>query len=707
MGDNFQKIDLHIHTPCSKDYKGNKDDSEFIRIVQKAKKDGLKIIAITDHNSLEGYKKIIAIKDGLLSEKRTLNTITDSEQSKNRLGTIEAELSTFKDILILPGMEFQVRPGIHILIVFSNEIRTEEIDKLLIDGGFGPEEYGECDPATLGNLDVLDLFDKCKNFDCLVIDAHTDSNKGILNTTEKGMYRASCFKSPQLNAVCYKSVEQAEKLKSVLETAKEYKRQTPLAFVQFSDAHKIEEIGVTFSWARLEKITFENLKAAFANPSELISVEQPSLIKILGDILSKENTVGVVDLSSSNQEILTKYICCLHNSIGGNILLGVNAEKKIIGLSLTPKSDSWSEEQLEPVLRKIFDCIKNIIGNFKYKFGIYPLQKNRIVLSLHIPQGNNLISITGDGNIYSLKEGKITILSAEDTQAFVEEKLSEEIRVKIDKRVLEVERDCHLIRNLFSAMPIIRLFNRNSVRGTFDFEVDHGIKLNSSQITKLNKAFANGRSKGNLFYFPDSYQPRLQYTYLRYSLPLFNLKNIDRKSHDGETIYLVPGGGMFYANKDYPVFSKLGRPVLKLHATPQNSRYGMKFLCCFLKSSFTLWYCLHVFDDCNIYTQSVFQDLKIPILNTKDITTSNNIGEIEKYFTSIMDIERKYLIGVSKIKKEQKEEYTEKHNIQVDIIAHQIDCEIYKLLKFDDSEIALIEDDLRLNGIYLPKISPI
>ena len=65
MQDDFVKIDLHIHTPASSCYKGTKDDDEYLKIVRTAKEKGLKIVAITDHNSISGYKKIKEIKTGL------------------------------------------------------------------------------------------------------------------------------------------------------------------------------------------------------------------------------------------------------------------------------------------------------------------------------------------------------------------------------------------------------------------------------------------------------------------------------------------------------------------------------------------------------------------------------------------------------------------------------------------------------------------
>ena len=53
------KAELHIHTPASKCYKGGKELTEYIKIVERAYELGLKIIAITDHNSIEGYKTIL------------------------------------------------------------------------------------------------------------------------------------------------------------------------------------------------------------------------------------------------------------------------------------------------------------------------------------------------------------------------------------------------------------------------------------------------------------------------------------------------------------------------------------------------------------------------------------------------------------------------------------------------------------------------
>ena len=64
----FVKVDLHIHTPASNCYEGPKDKEEYLRILRTVKSKDLKVISFTDHNSIEGYKTIIDIKNDLANE---------------------------------------------------------------------------------------------------------------------------------------------------------------------------------------------------------------------------------------------------------------------------------------------------------------------------------------------------------------------------------------------------------------------------------------------------------------------------------------------------------------------------------------------------------------------------------------------------------------------------------------------------------------
>ncbi len=700
MNDDFVKIDLHIHTPASKCYNGKKDDSEFLDILRKAKKEKLKIIAITDHNSIQGYKRINEIKTALINEKEALSSIYPSKQSGARLKQLEIDLQLFKDILVLPGVEFEVRTGIHLLAIFSNDTSIEIIEKFLRDGGYGPQHFGEEKLSTLANWDIFDFFEESKKLNCLIVDAHTDRPKGIWYTTQPGTVRAACFRSPQLNAVCYKNEGQIERLKQILQLSREYSRQVPLSFVKFSDAHSVSEIGSAFTWVRIDSIDLESLRTAFANPSELVSIEMPVLKKILDELLSKANSFGIPDLSDASKEDFKRYICSLHNSIGGNILFGADEKKKVIGIP----------GEANHIAREIIECFKDIEGRFRYKITGYPLQNRRAVFSISVPQDDNLINIQNDGRLYSIKDRSIKVLSAAEVQALVEDRLIDDLGSRIGKRISAVEKDCQLVKNLFSSMPIIRAFETSSVRGRFDLEVSESIELSFADIEKLKNISENGNgtSRGNIYFIMEELQPpRLQHAYLRYSLPLFMLRNMKQRALAKETIYIAPGGGVYFDKKDYPIFSHVGYQVLKLHKTSRNARYGMKFTTCFLKSSFLLWYCRNRFDNIDLQDPEIFTNLRLPTLKIDDPFVKDQLTEIECHCDKIIRLEKNFLIVAKRVKEAEMKEHQailiDKHNAEVGKIAYEIDRSIYKLLKLNENEISVIEDNLRLNEMYLPK----
>ena len=57
------KMDLHIHTPASKCYAGEKCDEQYIQILKSAVEKQLGIIAITDHNTISGYTHLLEIRE--------------------------------------------------------------------------------------------------------------------------------------------------------------------------------------------------------------------------------------------------------------------------------------------------------------------------------------------------------------------------------------------------------------------------------------------------------------------------------------------------------------------------------------------------------------------------------------------------------------------------------------------------------------------
>jgi len=703
MQENFVKVDLHIHTPASSCYKGKKNDDEYLRILRKARIKGLRIISITDHNSIEGYKTILKIRDRMTSEKRSLSAITDSEQAKSRLKLIERNLELFNSIRILPGIEFEVNNGVHMLIIFNDNIPTEQINRFLADGGYGPDNFGVEETPVLSNWDIFKLFEESTKYDCIVIDAHTDSSKGILNTIPPGTTRANCFRSSRLSAVCYKNEEQKEKLKNTLTISKEYYRSTPLSFLKFSDAHIADDVGQPLTWIKVEKISFESLKVAFSNPSEMVSTEEPSMSRILDDLLKSPNSFGIPDLSAESLVNIKKYICALSNTDGGYILLGVTPNKGKIGLIV---KDVNNKEPYRSIIVPVVQCIMNVEPSPRPSVSLYPLQNNKAILSIHISKSPTLVNIKDDGLVYSVKANSISTLSATEIQNLVEEKVVKDIEFKINRRLESVQNDCRLIKNIFFSLPIIRFFDNNSFEARLQVSLSNSINLDPDHIEKLRKMPPNGTSRGNVFFVTEAQSPRLPYTYRRYSLPLFTLRNIDQSSILKETIYIVPGGAVYYSKRDYPFFSERLGKILKIYGASVRTKLRTKFVVSFLKSSFNLWYLKNKYDDTDIYKPDIFTNLRLPRLNTKRPDVIQNLSNVEDNFKKILKIETQFLGNISSVKKNDMEGYIEEHNLKIDQIAYHTDKLIYELLGLSDDDIITIEENLRLNDIYLPKALP-
>jgi hypothetical protein len=700
--EDFVKVDLHIHTPASTCYKGPKTEDEYLQIIREAHAKGLRIIAITDHNSIEGYRTLLRVRERLTNERRFLSAITDSIQAKSRLKSLESDLEIFNSILILPGIEFEVNNGIHLLVVFNDNTPHDHLINFLTDGGYRPDNFGAEEPSVLSNWDIFRLFEESAKYDCIIIDAHTDSDKGILNTTRPGIPRAKCFSSPHLSAICYKSEEQKEKLNNTLTTQKAYYRSTPLAFLKFSDAHRAKDVGQPLSWVKVEKVSFQSLKLAFSNPSEMVATEEPSVSRILDALLHLPNSFGVPDFSTASLVNIKNYICALGNTEGGGyILIGVTPSKGKIGITRTDILPG--EQPYESLLAPLIDCFRGVEPTPRASANIYPLQNNKVIVSIHIPKSPTLVNVKDDGRVYSIKGNSISVLKATDIEHLVQDKLLKDIESRISRRLESVHNDCNLIKNIFSSLPIIRSFDSNSIPAGLKASLSKSISLDSKSIEKLNRINLNGTSRGNLFFIHDVQSPRLPYTYLRYSLPLFTLRNINQPALQKETIYIVPGGAVYYSKRGYPFFSERLAQVIKVYG-PINP--STKFIAAFLKSSFNLWYLKNKLDDIDIYEPDVFNKLRLPKLNTKRPDVIQILKDLQNNFDTILKLEAQLLAKITSVRQNDMLAYLNKHNSRIDEIAYNIDRQIYQLLNLSKEQIITIEENLRLNNIYLPKSLP-
>jgi len=697
----FHKIDLHIHTPASKCYSGKNTDDEFLNIVKKAKKEKLKIIAITDHNSIEGYEKLIFIKDKIkkdLEEKQYISNLT----SEDKL-ILEKKLKMFNEVLILPGIEFETMDNVHLLVVFNPD--TSDIDTIknfLIKGGCDKDSFGFHDTIKTANWNILELYQATLNYDCFVIDAHSDSSKGIYNTIKPGTYRAKCFNDEQLLAIAYNSETEKDKLAEIIKTAVEYKRKSPISFVKFSDAHSIKEIGSSWTWIKTNSISFKETKEAFSNPGECISIEHPTVKRKLDNLLKNELSFGILNLFKENKEYFTKLVCALSNSgDGGYCLFGVNKTNNKIGLDL---NDGISfKKQEEHYLKSIKACINEIVDieDLEIGFTTYKLNRNKIIISVRINKAARFVSIKNEGVIYNIKNNELIVLSAREFQAIIEREQTYLLENKVTPEIERIKNECNLVKCYFSSFPILNKFEEKSRKL---FKVLDGltsienIRLEESEIEKLRKNYyknENGKSMGTIFYMNYLIRPRLPYAYLRYSIPIFYFKFENRNiEKNKKNIIIVPGGAIFFAKKCYPVHCEMGlRPLRFFSRFPDT--YKNEFIIAFLKSSFNLWYMKNKFNSIDIYNPKIFFKIRIPNLDKKNKPQLKIAEEIVEVVNQILAKEKDFL------RKKQDDE-AELHNKEIDILSYSIDKKIYELFGISKDQIKTIEAFLGINKIYLP-----
>ena len=170
---NFQwcTIDMHIHTPASSDFQ--QPDVTMLDILQRAENRGLDIVAITDHNTVAGFRKLTEEIEQLeLLEK--LNRLMPEERAK-----LAEYRRLMTKMLVLPGVEFTATFGFHILGIFDPKKPVREIEHLLLSLNIPPALLDEGSATVGATTDVLTAYRVIRQAGGLVIAAHANSSNGV------------------------------------------------------------------------------------------------------------------------------------------------------------------------------------------------------------------------------------------------------------------------------------------------------------------------------------------------------------------------------------------------------------------------------------------------------------------------------------------------------------------------------------------------
>ncbi len=269
----LKKMDLHVHSPASKDYVVSEKDidikCEYEKLIYKFINSDLDVIAITDHNTIVGYKQIKEIMD---------NNKDIQEKMNGKY--------------IMPGIEITCFAR-HFLVYFSELTKISEIEEFIRRCGIDNEK--DNDKSSADRVTPLTLCELANEYNAFVCLPHVDADKGFLKDYMENSKKDEEFiinggivekvlKYPNVFGVCISNEKNRNELNKLISNFNKN-----LKIFKVSDSHSIfdkddykgsgKALGTQFFYANLGELNFKTIKSFFKN----------SNTKILDTIPDKKN----------------------------------------------------------------------------------------------------------------------------------------------------------------------------------------------------------------------------------------------------------------------------------------------------------------------------------------------------------------------------------------------------------------------------------
>lgn len=709
---NFYAADFHVHTPSSNCYKGKKNNEEYINILERYVNENIKVIAITDHNSIDGYIKLMSLKNDLQNKLSLLISIeSEYNITVNEISSIKEQLDLFNKITIFPGVEIEVNPGIHILLIFDNAYPTENIENLLVKCGYDDTNRGTETPSPIFT-DVLNLYKLLEFEDVIVIAAHADSNKGIYNSIKPGTYRSEIFKSEKLNGISYNSEETKAKIESMLKQ-KEYARKAPLAFIKSSDFHGEDQCTFDRVYLDLEDFSFNSIKQAFHSPEQKISIfPNPEIESILNSTKNGEYTVCFPSIDDALLYDFQKAVCAIFNNGFGRIIIGITNDSYKNNIGTT-----CSEEEVKEYLKKVLKNIDLRKSTFKLEIKKYPFTAKSFFILNFYAEKNNFAFLKENNKIFDFQNNIIEEASYHNIMSKFEvniNNITREFIAKNNDSINNLLTEVRLLTNINTAFDLIERLNIKSLPLSAILKVSpQSFKDNIKTENKSQPGLSTTQSKHFLII---NQPPRYNDSYLRFTPNIDRCTNADEISlerHNGDCILITPKGASYFINDDeYLIINPIrSEPILKLtiDTTIKDNSMNGYFIIGWLKSSLSLFYYYCMFREFSIYKPSVFSKAAIPFIDNQCC-----FNEIVNVVKDIVERELQFLRDINGLGCEMKcsccskndsddcihskmLELTNDFNKNIMASMYNLDQLFYKFFNVSDDHVDIINDLLKAN----------
>ena len=422
----WYRMDLHLHTPASADYRDL--SATYLQILQATEACGLDIIAITDHNSVSGIAAMRReMEDLQLLEE--LSRLTAAEQD-----ILSEYRRLLAQLLILPGFEFTAAYGFHILAVFPPETSIRRLEYLLLTLGVREDELDAGSETVSEPADVLTAYDVIAEHGGLVIPAHADAAHGVLvDGAQYGSKTVAAYtQSPRIHALEVTDLDDLTRRGTAAlfnGSRPEYQRR--LHRIQGSDAHRISRgdgvreagpvIGERATEALLPERSFAALEALFTSEDFARTRPWRSLPSASTDPIQAAREIGPTIEQSFHEQVrsrrsryrpILKDVVAFANTNGGAIYVGASASaaQPVLGV-----------QEPEEAARGLREAItRSVVPHLDVAIEA-TASGGKPVLVVAIPKGVNTPYATDAGQVFVRQSSESVVALRDEIVALVRE----------------------------------------------------------------------------------------------------------------------------------------------------------------------------------------------------------------------------------------------------------------------------------------------
>ncbi|MCX7837949.1 MAG: putative DNA binding domain-containing protein [Anaerolineae bacterium] len=426
----WYRMDLHLHTPASADYK--QPNVTFLDILKKAEEKHLDVIAFTDHNTVAGYARMLAEIESLEMLER-LKRMRDDERAR-----LDEYRRLREKILLLPGFEFTATLGLHILALFPPETTVRELEHLLLLLRIPPDKLDLGSSEVGATTDVLTAYRILNEAGALVIAAHANSSHGVAlpGIDFGGQTRIAYTQDPNLHALEVTDLDSKSRRRTALffsGTKPEYPRR--MHCIQGSDAHRLDfdpryknELGVgdRVTEILLDELSFDAIKAVFlGNDFARTRPYRPTAEPF--DPLREAREHGETLVQAFHERLHEKRgvarriledVVALANTNGGTIYIGASADarKPVAGI-----------DRPESAITELRAAIaKNILPPLEVQIEVLKSQ-GKNVLQVIVPRGSQVPYVLDESYIYIRSENETGLAVRDEILQLVRDALAIEL----------------------------------------------------------------------------------------------------------------------------------------------------------------------------------------------------------------------------------------------------------------------------------------